>query len=186
MICHLLLLALIAIFFTDATPTPRCLPGATYPTQFLISGISKSQIEFSRHLDTLKLASSAGYIMRDWAFGDFFGYTIRFDNVKECEEYVQFAFPTADIASGDGEGTATMPKMNANTGIQLGAIQVAAPSVEEVVDYGVSWVREDHRLTCHEFEKGLDRIDQRSLPLDQRFRHPKNAGENVDIYVVDT
>ncbi len=33
---------------------------------------------------------------------------------------------------------------------------------------------------------GLDRIDQRSLPLDQRYTYPDKAGEGVTAYVIDT
>ncbi|MFD5646936.1 S8 family serine peptidase, partial [Streptomyces anulatus] len=33
---------------------------------------------------------------------------------------------------------------------------------------------------------GLDRIDQRSLPLDQRYTYPDKAGEGVTAYIIDT
>lgn len=33
---------------------------------------------------------------------------------------------------------------------------------------------------------GLDRVDQRALPLDQRYRYPDDAGTGVPIYVIDT
>ncbi|WP_405636882.1 S8 family peptidase [Streptomyces sp. NBC_01178] len=33
---------------------------------------------------------------------------------------------------------------------------------------------------------GLDRIDQRGLPLDQRYTYPDKAGEGVTAYVIDT
>ncbi|MEU0358869.1 S8 family peptidase [Streptomyces cyaneofuscatus] len=33
---------------------------------------------------------------------------------------------------------------------------------------------------------GLDRIDQRALPLDQRYTYPDKAGEGVTAYVIDT
>jgi cerevisin len=33
---------------------------------------------------------------------------------------------------------------------------------------------------------GIDRIDQRKLPLDHAFHYPSNAGEGVDIYIIDT
>ncbi|KAI8048025.1 peptidase S8/S53 domain-containing protein [Syncephalis plumigaleata] len=33
---------------------------------------------------------------------------------------------------------------------------------------------------------GLDRIDQRKLPLDKEYAYPKSAGDGVNVYVVDT
>lgn len=33
---------------------------------------------------------------------------------------------------------------------------------------------------------GDDRIDQRDLPLDQRYAYPDSAGEGVNVYIVDT
>ncbi len=33
---------------------------------------------------------------------------------------------------------------------------------------------------------GLDRVDQRKLPLDKRFHYPAAAGEGVTVYVIDT
>ncbi|QNQ38677.1 S8 family peptidase [Streptomyces sp. CB00271] len=33
---------------------------------------------------------------------------------------------------------------------------------------------------------GLDRIDQRNLPLDQRYTYPDKAGEGVTAYIIDT
>ncbi|GAA6526343.1 S8 family peptidase [Intrasporangium sp. DVR] len=33
---------------------------------------------------------------------------------------------------------------------------------------------------------GLDRIDQRTLPLNQRYRYPDNAGQGAHVYVMDT
>ncbi|NED08079.1 S8 family peptidase, partial [Streptomyces sp. SID6648] len=33
---------------------------------------------------------------------------------------------------------------------------------------------------------GLDRIDQRALPLDGSYSYPRSAGRGVDVYVIDT
>ncbi|MFD3733343.1 S8 family serine peptidase [Streptomyces sp. NPDC058632] len=42
-------------------------------------------------------------------------------------------------------------------------------------------VTQESPLSC-----GLDRIDQRALPLDGSYTYPRSAGRGVDVYVIDT
>ena len=57
-------------------------------------------------------------------------------------------------------------------------------------DPRVDFVERDTILTTQETQPdppswGLDRIDQRDLPLDRSYTYP-NAGENVHAYIIDT
>ncbi|MFD6874959.1 MULTISPECIES: S8 family serine peptidase [unclassified Streptomyces] len=59
------------------------------------------------------------------------------------------------------------------------------PAVKSVVQNSV--VAIDGRATQPDPPSwGLDRIDQRALPLNQSFSHPDQAGEGVTAYIIDT
>ena len=56
---------------------------------------------------------------------------------------------------------------------------------------GVSYVEADARVTATGVQPnppswGLDRVDQRDLPLDNTYNYVDSAGSGVDIYVIDT
>lgn len=55
---------------------------------------------------------------------------------------------------------------------------------------GVASIERDQIATASDTQSGatwgLDRIDQRALPLNQTFSYPSSAGSGVDVYVVDT
>ncbi|CCK27338.1 Extracellular serine proteinase [Streptomyces davaonensis JCM 4913] len=58
-------------------------------------------------------------------------------------------------------------------------------------DPRVASVVQDTRVTLEHTQKnppswGLDRVDQRNLPLDQRYTWPESAGAGVTVYVIDT
>jgi subtilisin family serine protease len=54
----------------------------------------------------------------------------------------------------------------------------------------VKYVEQDSVVSQFDDQKnatwGLDRVDQRKLPLDQRFRYPDRAGDDVNLYIIDT
>ncbi|MBG0852410.1 S8 family peptidase [Streptomyces spinoverrucosus] len=58
-------------------------------------------------------------------------------------------------------------------------------------DPRVASVVQDTRVVAEHTQKnppswGLDRVDQRNLPLDQRYTWPDSAGSGVTVYVIDT
>ncbi|OKH94684.1 serine protease [Streptomyces uncialis] len=58
-------------------------------------------------------------------------------------------------------------------------------------DPAVASVAQNHlvKASATQFDPpswGLDRIDQRTLPLDQRYTYPDSAGQGVTAYVIDT
>lgn len=47
-------------------------------------------------------------------------------------------------------------------------------------------VEEDGFMTISDTRWGLDRLDQKSLPLDNKEFDPENNGEDIQVYVIDT
>ncbi|MFH8880527.1 S8 family peptidase [Streptomyces californicus] len=67
----------------------------------------------------------------------------------------------------------------------------AAEAKKFAADPAVASVSQNRTFTASATQNnppswGLDRIDQRSLPLDQRYTYPDKAGEGVTAYVIDT
>ncbi|MFH9265344.1 S8 family peptidase [Streptomyces sp. NPDC017546] len=67
----------------------------------------------------------------------------------------------------------------------------AAEAKKFAADPAVASVSQNRTFTASATQNnppswGLDRIDQRSLPLDQRYTYPDKAGEGVTAYIIDT
>ncbi|MFF3824893.1 S8 family serine peptidase [Streptomyces griseus] len=78
---------------------------------------------------------------------------------------------------------------SALNGYAVGA--TAAEAKKFAADPAVASVSQNRTFTVSATQTnppswGLDRIDQRSLPLDQRYTYPDKAGEGVTAYVIDT
>ncbi|KAI9139479.1 peptidase S8/S53 domain-containing protein [Paraphysoderma sedebokerense] len=72
-----------------------------------------------------------------------------------------------------------------NVRVQLSPI----PSNDTKAEGGVSGKQQNQpQLDTQSSPKswGLDRIDQRNLPLDNEYLYPKEAGEGVNVYIIDT
>ena len=69
---------------------------------------------------------------------------------------------------------------------RLTAAQAAALAKNPAVKY----LEQDSVVTLGRSQSsatwGLDRVDQRKLPLDSRYGYPESAGEGVSLYVIDT
>lgn len=78
-------------------------------------------------------------------------------------------------------GTALNGYLARLTSAQAAAL-AKAPAVKYVEqDSVVSKFAEQKSATW-----GVDRVDQRKLPLDQRFRYPDRPGDGVHVYIIDT
>ncbi|WP_164234476.1 S8 family peptidase [Microbacterium hydrocarbonoxydans] len=64
------------------------------------------------------------------------------------------------------------------------AQQIAADERVEYVEQAQTFHALDEQVSPPNW--GDDRIDQRSLPLDQKYSYPASAGEGVNVYIVDT
>ncbi|MFJ1802561.1 S8 family peptidase [Streptomyces sp. NPDC088180] len=67
----------------------------------------------------------------------------------------------------------------------------AAEAKKFAADPAVASVSQNRTFTASATQNnppswGLDRIDQRNLPLDQRYTYPDKAGEGVTAYIIDT
>ncbi len=60
----------------------------------------------------------------------------------------------------------------------------AAPETSTFYGLAASSVRSATVYEAHTLSLALDRIDQRTLPLDQTYRHP-SSGKGVTVYVFD-
>ncbi|CAG8634436.1 1957_t:CDS:2 [Ambispora leptoticha] len=78
--------------------------------------------------------------------------------------------PVAEIGNGCNPPP---PGMGGNLTVDPGSVKFENTTNDIIVQTNVkSW--------------GLDRIDQRSLPLSKTYDFDQNAGEGVDVYVIDT
>ncbi|MGK5497596.1 S8 family peptidase [Streptomyces sp. URMC 125] len=72
------------------------------------------------------------------------------------------------------------------------AVQLTEAEAKRLAaDPAVAAVAQDQRVSVTATQTnppswGLDRIDQRSLPLDSRYTYPDSAGEGVTAYIIDT
>lgn len=72
------------------------------------------------------------------------------------------------------------------------AVQLPAVAAQALAGLpAVQYVEQDQlmRLVDTQFEPpsyGLDRVDQRNLPLDQRYSFPAGAGSGAHVYIIDT
>ncbi|MFJ3930439.1 MULTISPECIES: S8 family serine peptidase [unclassified Streptomyces] len=102
----------------------------------------------------------------------------------------------ADAGSTEGRKVAAeygaKIKRTYNAALNGYAVQVSEAQARKLAaDPAVESVVQDRVFTISGTQPsppswGLDRIDQRSLPLDQSYTYPDSAGQGVTVYVIDT
>ncbi|GEC10275.1 serine protease [Streptomyces spinoverrucosus] len=99
-------------------------------------------------------------------------------------------------SSADGQGIADQygARISHVYGSALNGYAVRADERQAkrlAADPRVASVVQDTRVVAEHTQKnppswGLDRVDQRNLPLDRRYTAPPSAGSGVTVYVIDT
>ncbi|GIE90171.1 S8 family serine peptidase [Actinoplanes regularis] len=94
----------------------------------------------------------------------------------------------SDAVTGRLGGRVEHVYRHALRGFELSASPAAARRI--AADPSVRWVTQNKRLRASDVQApapswGLDRIDQRELPLDDSYTYPRRAG-NVRAYILDT
>ena len=113
-------------------------------------------------------------------------------------EYIVVLKPASQIGAAEdvaatltdqigGEIQATYDTVLNGYSAQLTEEQALAVAADPRVDY----VEQVQRFTVLSEQVdppnwGIDRIDQRDLPLNARYTYPDNGGEGVNVYVIDT
>ncbi len=87
---------------------------------------------------------------------------------------------------GGGEVIATY-----GTALRGFAVKMSAPQAALMAALpGVKLVEQDSLMLARGTQSGatwgLDRVDQRALPLNGSYSYPSNAGQGVNVYVIDT
>jgi subtilisin family serine protease len=113
-------------------------------------------------------------------------------------EYIVVLKPRAEIGIADdvaasltdengGEVVSTFNTVFNGYSAELSEDQALAIAADDRVDY-VEQVQRVYAMgeQVNPPNWGDDRIDQRDLPLNQRYVYPANAGQGVNVYIVDT
>ncbi|MFH8618736.1 S8 family serine peptidase [Streptomyces sp. NPDC017979] len=102
------------------------------------------------------------------------------------------------VRSASAEGKAIAKKYGAkiertySTALNGYAVRVSEAQAKKLAaDPAVAAVAQDQTVSIQATQTnppswGLDRIDQKRLPLDQRYTYPDSAGQGVTAYVIDT
>ncbi|MBB1242488.1 S8 family peptidase [Streptomyces durbertensis] len=105
---------------------------------------------------------------------------------------------TLDDDASSAEGRALAKKYGAKikhtykTAINGLAVELSEKQAKKLAaEKGVETVVQDQRVSIDATQTnppswGLDRIDQPSLPLDQKYTYPDHAGQGVTAYIIDT
>jgi len=93
-----------------------------------------------------------------------------------------------------GDGPARNNRLiHTYTGDVLGYAAIMDPAMIQEIqqDEEVDYIEHNQVVKASDIQYnpenwGIDRVDQRNLPLDEMYHHGSDAGEGVDVYIVDT
>ncbi|KAJ3050650.1 hypothetical protein HK097_008346 [Rhizophlyctis rosea] len=100
------------------------------------------------------------HLTHQWKIGSFVGYAVEFWEAEECKRFWEVV-NNGDEGDDEGRGKVVVEVGEEDVTVSVADVQGGAP-----------W--------------GLDRIDQPALPLSGDYDYPTQAGEGIDIYIVDT
>jgi len=159
----LVVLLLVALVAADVAPLLRADGAKVVPNSYLV--ILKDHLELAdrdAHIsalrDTINATGAKAQVNHVYKIGSFIGFSAIL-----TEELLKVELANSDVKYVEADQVMSINYQQEKN---------ARSPLAFVTQTGVTW--------------GIDRLDQKALPLDNMYRYDESAGAGVDVYVIDT